>query len=719
MAKDEVYVGNYCLVRELSSGAFGRVYLAYHAILTNRVVALKLMHSIHLDSQQEIIRFLNEAQFLEKLKHPHILPVIDVGIYQGFPYLVTEYASKGSLRDLIQHHSPRPLPVNVAIAILSQIGQALHYAHQQDVVHRDLKPENILFDAEGNVLLADFGLATMLNNAATKYTATAGTFAYMAPEQFRNLIAKESDQYALGCIAYELFTGELPFNAQDIATLVAMCLLEEPVPPRKRNAHLPEHIEQAVLKAIAKDRSDRHADIMAFIEALNISVSSLSQIDKELWMSELLAITSAFPGDKAKIIGFCNRVLQSDSKFEAAYFFRGVALSDLGHFKEALADFELSTSLDPDNSFGWAYKGDMLKHLGRKEDSDKAYEKASQLEENDEDEEPDLINADEESYENSNHLRNAGVANFYNLEGNSYFERQYHNEALLSFEKALESEGGKTDFILAYYGKGKSLVKLARYEDALIAFEEALLLYPLFADVYEWKGVALYELFRYEEALVTFEQCIKLDPYSISAHHYKGIVCIVLNQYREAFYTYERILELDPQNANAHGGRRDMLNIMGHSEEALAAFDKAIYFDPDCFSAWFSKGAALYELGRLEEALAALNQLIRIYPSHIMGLNYRANVLCQLGKYEGSLAGFEQSILLAPDNADAHNGKGNALIGLKRFEDALAAYETAIRLEPYEALFHNNRANTLRDVGRLKEAQRAYERVKQLKGNIN
>ncbi len=190
-------IGNYDLLRELARGSFGRVYLARHSVLTNRIVAIKLMLSAPLASSEKQESFLQEARFLEMLKHPHILPIIDVSLHEDIPYLVTEYASAGSLRDRLRHRLPHLLAMEESLKVLLQIGQALHYAHQQQIIHRDLKPENILFNAQGDALLTDFGISTMLSTASIKNVDNGGTPAYMAPEQFRGIISKESDQYAL------------------------------------------------------------------------------------------------------------------------------------------------------------------------------------------------------------------------------------------------------------------------------------------------------------------------------------------------------------------------------------------------------------------------------------------------------------------------------------------------------------------------------------------
>ena len=269
-------VGNYRVIAEIGSGGFGKVYRGEHTILKERAVAVKLLHA-HLSASEDCERFLQEAHLLEHLKHANILHIFDVGIYDGFPYLVAEYAPQGSLRDLIKRYAPNPLPTTMAVNILTQVGQALYYAHQLNIVHRDLKPENILFNAEGNALLADFGIATTLSTSSIKQVNITGTPSYMAPEQFQGSVSKESDQYALGCIAYELFTGQVPFEAPDFFAMGFNHLSKWPTAPTQLNPGLPRSIEQAILKAMAKQRHDRYVDIKAFIMGLHASYNAQPQ----------------------------------------------------------------------------------------------------------------------------------------------------------------------------------------------------------------------------------------------------------------------------------------------------------------------------------------------------------------------------------------------------------------------------------------------------------
>ena len=212
------HIAGYRILARLGCGGCGCVYLGQHLRLSNRFVAIKIFTG-NVESEEEQTRFLQEAFLLNQLRHPHILPILDSGIEADrlrgdLPYLITEYAPNGSLRDRLEARAG-PLRLKEALPILSQIGKALQYAHEHGVVHCDLKPENILFTEEGQALLADFGIAAILSSAKTQQGGVMGTLEYMAPEQFDDKVSTKSDQYALGCIAYELFTGRLPFRARD------------------------------------------------------------------------------------------------------------------------------------------------------------------------------------------------------------------------------------------------------------------------------------------------------------------------------------------------------------------------------------------------------------------------------------------------------------------------------------------------------------------------
>ena len=258
------------LVGFYRSGTYGRVYWGKQGLLTTRFVALKLMHETHLRSLEKRKSFLQEAKFLLVLKHPHILPLLDVGLYKGLPYLVTEYAPHGSLRDLLKDQSSQSLSLQETLLLLSQIGRALHYAHQSNIIHRDLKPENILLDANRQALLADFSTATVLTTAGNKRIEIAGTPQYMAPEQFGGHASKKSDQYALGCIAYELFTGHTPFTAPDFVSMWFRHTYTVPTPLTLLIPELPPYINKAVLKSLEKQPSKRHSDVLTFVKALQL-----------------------------------------------------------------------------------------------------------------------------------------------------------------------------------------------------------------------------------------------------------------------------------------------------------------------------------------------------------------------------------------------------------------------------------------------------------------
>lgn len=263
-------IGNYRIIKEISSSPLTSVYQAEHPLFAHQRVAIKVFATLSL-SPHESEQFLSEAKLLKKLKHPHVLPLLDTGISDGIPYIVTEYIEKGSLRDALEEQSSQLLSTHEIISLLSQIGKALQYAHQLNITHGNLKPENILLDKDGHALLADFHILTLFDLVRPDSAYNVNMLPYLAPEQFSGRMRKESDQYALGSIAYELFTRTPPFFALNFATMRFKQATETVTPPTLLNMLLPIHFEKVILKAMSKQEVDRYPHIKDFIADLDTS----------------------------------------------------------------------------------------------------------------------------------------------------------------------------------------------------------------------------------------------------------------------------------------------------------------------------------------------------------------------------------------------------------------------------------------------------------------
>src|SRR6266853_955448 len=209
-------LGNYQLIRLLGEGGFAEVYLGEHIHLGTQA-AIKVLHTQL--AKEDIETFRNEARTIARLEHPNIVRVLDFGLEGSTPYLVMSYAVNGTLRQ--RHPKGTRLPLVTIVSYVKQLADALQYAHDEKLIHRDIKPENMLLGRRNEILLSDFGIATMTQSSRYQGTQDmAGTIAYMAPEQVQGKPRLASDQYALAICVYEWLCGERPFHGSftEIAT---------------------------------------------------------------------------------------------------------------------------------------------------------------------------------------------------------------------------------------------------------------------------------------------------------------------------------------------------------------------------------------------------------------------------------------------------------------------------------------------------------------------
>jgi Tol biopolymer transport system component len=259
----------YRIEREVGSGGMATVYLA-RDLKHDREVALKVLRP-ELAAVLGTNRFLNEIRISARLDHPHILTLIDSGAANGFLYYVMPFVRGESLRDRLKRE--KQLALDDALDITRQITSALEYAHRQGIVHRDIKPENILLH-EGEAMLADFGIAVAVTEAGgsrlTESGVSLGTPQYMSPEQATGDRAPDarSDVYSVAAVLYEMLGGEPPHSGASVQVIIAKLLTERPTRLRVLRDTVPEGVDTAVAKALAKLPADRYASAGDFARAL-------------------------------------------------------------------------------------------------------------------------------------------------------------------------------------------------------------------------------------------------------------------------------------------------------------------------------------------------------------------------------------------------------------------------------------------------------------------
>ena len=269
----------YELIKKIGAGGMADVYMAKD-ILLDRVVAVKILHSNFAEDNDFIVRFRHEAQSAGKLTHPNIVGIYDVGCDKDIYYIVMEYVEGETLKQYIQSHPN--IPIDTAVRIAIDIGEALEEAHENGIIHCDIKPHNILLTETGKVKVTDFGIARAINSSTViDKQSILGSVHYLSPEQAAgDKITAKTDIYSLGIVLYEMLTHHLPFEGET-AVSIALKHMQGDIPrPTKFNPTISPMLEECLLTALQRDPDKRYDTVADFVSELKIAQGFTTAIYK-------------------------------------------------------------------------------------------------------------------------------------------------------------------------------------------------------------------------------------------------------------------------------------------------------------------------------------------------------------------------------------------------------------------------------------------------------
>jgi serine/threonine-protein kinase len=723
----------YTIEREIGHGGTALVYLAQDR-KHQRPVAIKVLRP-DLAAAIGPERFLREIEIAARLSHPHILPLYDSGATEQLSYYVMPVVEGRSLRDRIT--AERQLPLTEAIRITGQVADALGHAHAQGVVHRDIKPENILL-AGDEALVADFGIARAAHAAGERLTETGivvGTPTYMSPEQAAGdtTIDGRADVYALGCVLYEMLAGQPPFTGSTAQAVLARHAID-PVPPlRTIRPDLPEGVDRAVLKALAKAPADRFESTAAFKGAL--AASATERPPRRLGVRGVL-VGLAVLGAVIAAIAVWNRGPQPQGS--AVQGIAVLRFDNIGgdpkdeYFSDGMSE-ELMTALGKipglrvtprTSAFSFKDKAATAPEIGRalavqwllegavQHSADRirvttrlvlaAKDSQAWSDEYERDAGDVFKVQDEIAHAVVDTLRvrlsggpgaalvkrsteNTEAHDLY-LQGRYFFAKRDSTSVRKAREYFEQAIGKDPSYALAYAGLSDTYSHASvfgyaaphdNFPKAKAAALRALALDSTAAEVHASLGfIALFYEWDWPAAERELERALSLNPNHSEAHLFHGWYYLATGRVNEAVDEVREAVRLDPFWPVANVRLVDMLYFARRYEEALAQTHRLLELAPTFFQARAELGRINLQLGRCDAALAALDQAEEQTPAQLRGTRGWASAKCNRhSQARAELRHFRTEA--SEGQYVSHYSLAMILAGLNDSEGALAELDSA------------------------------------------
>jgi tetratricopeptide (TPR) repeat protein len=298
--------------------------------------------------------------------------------------------------------------------------------------------------------------------------------------------------------------------------------------------------------------------------------------------------------------------------------------------------------------------------------------------------------------------------------GNAFYEVENYEEAIASYDKALQFKPDKND---AWYNRGNALLFLGKNEEAITSYDYFIFIKPDHYEAWNNKGVALFNLGRNEESITSCDGALAINPKRDEAWNNRGNALLFLGRNEEAITSYDRALAINPDTYEAWSNRGNALLDLCRNEEAITSYDKALTINPDEYKIWSRKGFALGDSGRNEEALSSFDRALNINSNDYGSWNDRGIVLVNLGRNEEALFSFDRALQINHEYYEAWYNRGKVLCNLNRNEEALSSFDRALQINPNDYEVLNKRGVLLFELGKYEEALSSFDRALQINPN--
>lgn len=707
--------GRYAVEGELGKGGMSVVYLARDK-RHDRPVALKVLQGRLLTSREHADRFLREIRFAAQLTHPHILPLYDSGKVPSASgahvlYYVMPYVAGGSLRDRLKAEGR--MSVDQALRLTRTIGAALDYAHRRQIAHRDVKPENILLQ-EGEPIVADFGVARGLgdeydrDSGVTEPGIAVGTPAYMSPEQASGdpVVDARSDQYALACVLYEMLTGDPPFSGTGARATMARQATETPQSPRITRPEVPAAVEGAILRALAKEATERFNTVAEFCEALVTPLSGLPEpgSDNRRCIAVLpFANASPDPDNEYVSDGITEELINALAQVNGLRVSSKTSVFALKGRQEDIRSIGRMLDVSAVLEGSVRRAGDRFRITAQLSDT-----ASGQLlwSERFDREGQDILALEDELARTIVATLRTQLLGPTRLEDpvvrlTTKNQRAYHlylrgrhawnkrtgpgmEQAVRFFEQAIAED---PNFALAFTGLADAYAQHVDYRAMPVAeglgraraeAEKAIALDESLAEahtslawvnfIYDWD---------WEAASREFRRAIELDPGYASARQWYSWFLAAMGRMRESIAEAERAVELDPASVSIQRSAGWLHYYNRTPELGMPRVRRALVMDPELHDNHLMLAVLLVQAGRLEEARESVVTALDMQPADAYGILLLAQVNRLSGRHgeaDATWARFEE---LARERYVSPTDFIRLALVLGRYEDAWQWIERA------------------------------------------